>query len=1137
MHLLVRDTRALDDDGTPDDLGQTPADLVVLSFSDADLGALAGAWQAMPGAPGLRLASLGRLRHPMSVDLYLDQVVAGSRCLVVRLLGGMDYWRYGIGEASALCRDRGIALAVLPGDGLDDPRLAALSTIPPDALARLDACFRNGGLANMQRALRLAAHLAGLGPDDGADAQPVPQHGVHTLDLVEDRPLAALVFYRSHLLSADVAPVEALTAALHARGLAVGAMFAASLKSPDCAAWVASSLRAWRPAVVLNLTAFSARADDGPSPLDASGVPVLQAVLAGSSRDAWAASSRGLTQADLAMNVALPELDGRLLTGAVSFKAEGALVPGLQYVRTVHAPDPDGVALAADRAAGWARLAGTPRAMRRVAIVLSDYPGVGGQRGHAVGLDSFASLAAILDDLCAEGYLLLPLPPGEGWGEGVLRADPGTTRPDCTSPVTGPGSAERPPHPNPLPEGKGAARLAHALCHAPALPYLALADYNRLFATLPPATQHAITAAWGAPETDPDVQGGAFTARHLRLGAVTAAIQPDRGRTQDRRADHHDPDRVPRHGYVAFYLWLRGPLDAHALVHLGTHGSLEWLPGKATALSAACLPRALLGGLPVIYPFIVNNPGEAAAAKRRLGAVTIGHLTPPLGAGGAHGEALVLERLIDEYAAADGLDRRRTALLRRDILDRAAATGLLAESGALGDDDDTLARLDAYLCDVKDLQVRDGLHVYGRPPPHRARMLDALRRGSPGADLATLDSCDSAERAALLSALDGRFVPPGPAGAPTRGRADVLPTGRNLTTIDPRAVPTRSAVVLAERAAAELLRRHLQDHGEYPRTLLIDLWGSATMRTGGEDLALALVLMGARPVWDAGSARVGGFEVLPLALLDRPRIDVTLRISGLFRDAFAAQVALFDSVVRAVAAREEAADFNPLAGLADGLRGAALRRATQRIYGAPAGQYGAGSGPGAWLAASAGAYGQDLDGAPDAAGLRARVAAADAFVHQQDHAEADLLDSTEHASHEGGFAAAAAALGAAPALYHLDTSRPGAPRPRLVAEEVVRVVRGRAANPDWIRGMMRHGYRGAAEIARPVEALSAFAETLPIRFDAQFDLLHAATLADPAVDAFLRAANPDARAAMADRFAAAQAAGLWHPRRNMAPGA
>ena len=1146
MHLLVRDARTLDEDGTPGHLGQTPADLVVLSFSDADLGALAGAWQAgawqaMPGAPSLRLASLGRLRHPMSVDLYLEQVVSGARCLVVRLLGGLDYWRYGIEEAAALCRDRGIALAVLPGDGCYDPGLAELSTVPAPALARLDACFRHGGPANMQRAIRLAANLAGLGPDDAGDAVPLPQQGVHSLDLVEDRPLAALVFYRSHLLSADIAPVEALTAALHERGLAVGAIYAASLKAPECAAWVAATLRAWRPAVVLNLTAFSARTDDEPSPLDAPGAPVLQAVLAGSSRDAWDASSRGLTQADLAMNVALPELDGRLLTGAVSFKTEGQAVPGLQYARTVHQPDPDGVALAADRAAGWARLAGTPCGERRVAVVLSDYPGVGGQRGHAVGLDSFASLAAILGDLRDAGYALPPLPLGEGRGEGVCPQAAMPAMADQEGPNRSGFGAERPPHPDPLPEGEGAVFLARRLCLAAPQPYLSLADYCRLFATLPSSIQIAVTASWGTPGTDPDVQADAFTLRHLQLGGLTLAIQPDRGRPGDRRTDHHDPDRTPRHGYLAFYLWLRSVRDVHAMVHLGTHGSLEWLPGKAVALSAACLPRALLGGLPVIYPFIVNNPGEAAAAKRRLGAVTIGHLTPPLGTGGAHGEALVLERLIDEYAAADGLDRRRTTLLRREILDRAATAGLLAESGAApGGPDDDLARLDAYLCDVKDLQVRDGLHVYGRPPPHRARMLDALRRASPGAGPAALDACADAERTALLAALDGRFIAPGPAGAPTRGRADVLPTGRNLTTIDPRTVPTRSAVVLAGRAAAELLRRHLQDHGESPRALMLNLWGSATMRTGGEDLALALVLMGVRPVWDAGSARVSGFEVLPLAVLDRPRVDVTLRISGLFRDAFAAQVALFDAAVRAVAGRDEAADFNPLAGQARGLQGDPLRRATQRVYGAPAGRYGAGSGRDAgtaWLAASAGAYGQGLDGAGDLSGLRDRVRDADALIHTQDHAEADLLDSTEHAAHEGGFAAAAAGLGSRPALYHLDTSRPDAPRPRLVAEEVVRVVRGRAANPAWIAGMMRHGYRGAAEIARPVEALAAFAATLPARFDAQFDLLHAATLGTPEVDAFLRQANPDARAAMASRFAAAQAEGLWHPRRNGPPDA
>jgi len=1083
MHLLVRETRTLDEAEAACDLGQTAADIVVLSFSDADLGALAGAWQAMAGAPGLRLASLARLRHPMSVDLYLEQVLAHARCVVVRLLGGLDYWRYGAEEVAALCRARGIALALLPGDGLDDARLAVLSTVGPDTLARLDACFRYGGPANMVRALRLASHLAGPCADGHEAAEPVPQHGVYALDLVEDRPLAAVVFYRSHLLSADIAPIEALMAALRVRGLAVGALYVSSLKTPDSAAYVAATLRAWRPAIVLNATGFAARQGDAGSPLDAPGAPVLQLVLAGSSRKAWQASSRGLSQTDLAMLVVLPELDGRLLTGAISFKDEEAALPALQYARTVHRPDPDGVALAADRAAGWVRLAQTPRSERRVAVVLSDYPGVGGQRGHAVGLDSFASLDAILHDLRDAGFTTGELP--------------------------------------------YQAALVDALCKAPPAPMLSRAEYAPLFDILPDTVQASMRAAWGDPPAG-------FTLRHLQLGNMTVAIQPDRGGA-DRRASYHDPDQMPCHDYLAFYLWLRHGLDVHAILHLGAHGSLEWLPGKAAALSPSCLPRALSGGLPVIYPFIVNNPGEAAAAKRRLGAVTIGHLTPPIGASAAHGEAVVLERLIDEYASADGLDRRRTGMLRREILERADAAGLLTESGVPRDaaEEDALARLDAYLCDVKDLQLRDGLHVYGRPPPQRDRMLDALRLSNPGANGAGLDASAGAERAALLAALDGRFVAPGPAGAPTRGRADVLPTGRNLATIDPRGVPTRSAVVLAERAAAELLRRHLQDHGEWPRSLVIDVWGSASMRTGGEDLALAFVLLGARPVWDAGSARVSGFEVLPIALLDRPRVDVTLRISGLFRDAFPGQVALFDSVVRAIAERDEAADWNPLAAVAHGLAGEALRRATTRIFGAPAGQYGAGApSGGAYLAASAGAYGQGLEGAPDPAGLAGRVGAADAFVHQQDHAEADLLDSTEHAAHEGGFAAAAAALGGAPALYHLDTSRPDAPRARTVAEEIARVVRGRAANPRWIEGMMRHGYRGAAEVARGIEALHGFAMTLPTRFDAQFDLLFDATLGTPEVDAFLHAANPAARAALAACFADAQAQGLWHPRRN-----
>ena len=1055
MHLLVRETRTLDAEAAAEDLEQSPAELLLLSFSDSDLGAAAAAWEAWPdeARPGLRLVNLRRLRHPMSVDLYLERMLPAARCVIVRLLGGLEYWRYGVDELAAACKTQGIALALLPGDRRDDAALQALSTIELADWATLSACLEQGGAENLRRALALAASLGGVGIRPEVSALTLPMAGTHPVASHEAGwARAALVFYRSHLQAGDIAPVEALAEALAARGLAVRALYVASLKEPGCALFVAEQLDKWRPQVVLNMTAFS-------SPLDAAGAPVLQAVLAGSARATWAASLRGLSGTDLAMHVVLPELDGRLLTTAVSFKQEWAPVAGLEFARTIHAPDADGITLAAGRAAGWARLGATPAGSRVIACVLSDYPG-GGRVGHAVGLDTFASLSAILGAMAADGYRV---------------------------------------------EVPSAATLVQALCLAAAEAVLDLDTYHTLFASLPRAARDAVIRAWGPPEHDPAVTDGAFRLRWLRLGNVVMAVQPDRGSAIDRKAGYHDPDCPPRHAYVGFHLWLQS-LGVHAIVHVGAHGTLEWLPGKSVALSPECFPAALVGGLPVIYPFIVNNPGEAAAAKRRLGAVTIGHLTPPLREAGTHGAASALEIKLDEYAAADGMDSRRLALLKREILERASSDGLLQESGAGPEwsEDDRLARLDAYLCDVKEAQIRDGLHVFGQ--------------GAPG------------EMTGLLAALDGRFVPPGPAGAPSRGRDDVLPTGRNLYSVDPRMVPTSTAVRLAERTASALLQKHLQDNGEYPRTLVLNLWGSTTMRTGGEDLALALVLLGARPEWDLQSGRVIGFEVLPIALLERPRVDVTLRISGLFRDAFALQIELFDAVARAVAERDEAPDWNPLRDTID----------VARIYGPAPGTYGSGVGPllesgrwagrgelgAAYLAGSAAAYGHG------AAAFAARAGAADAFVQVQDHHETDLLEGTEWAGHAGGFASLAASLGAKPALYHADTGKPERPVVRGVADEVVRMVRARAANPEWIAGQMRHGYRGAAEIARALDGLHGHAALLSARFDRQFDLMWDATLGDARVDALLREANKAARDGMAATFEDARRRGLWHSRRN-----
>ena len=1088
MHVIFRESHGLEETETPTDLGQSPADLVVLSFSDSDLGAFAAGWHRGGGPDGrmptLRLANLAALKHPLSVDTYVDQTLSGAKGILIRLIGGVPYWSYGLQSVQALAKARGIALAVLPADGREDARLDEVSTMPVSTLRRLAQLCDAGGAVAAQAALTQLALGAGLyaGPVAGTKALPqvgawTPEQGVTcpatARPLPATRPLVLVSFYRAYLTAADLAPVEALFAALRARGFDVIGLFAPSLKAPDAAGWLARHIRALRPAAIVNATSFSGKGGNGASPLDAGEVPVFQVALATSTRTAWAEAERGLSPADLAMHVVLPEVDGRLFAGVASFKEPGARDADLQFSRHAHRPEPPRIEAIADKILAWTGLAARPVADRRPALVLSTYPGKDWNMAHAVGLDALASAEAILSDLSAAGYAV--------------------------------GEDETPL----------ADRLAQKTVTWP------LAAYRTALARLPEPLKDDLWAAWGAPEDDPDVHDDTFHFAATRRGAALVALQPERGNPVTRDDDYHDLGRTPRHAYVAFYLWLGEQADA--LVHIGAHGTLEWLPGKSVALSDACWPEALIGDLPVIYPFIVNDPGEAAQAKRRIGAVTLGHIPPPLRQSGTPERLARLEALLDEFSNADGLDPKRRDRLQEDIRGEAQALGVeddlgIAEAACPAD---AITRIDRFVCDIKESQFGDGLHVWGREP---------VAAGA----FETAPSC-AAERRALLAALDGRRIAAGPSGSPYRGRADVLPTGRNLYTTDPRAVPTRAAHAQGVKLAEELLRRHLQDEGDWPRGLVVDLWGSATMRTAGEEFAMALHLIGVRPVWDQGSERVSGIDVLPLAELDRPRIDVTLRVSGLFRDVFPTLSAIFAQAVRVLSGRDETADWNPYVTEAAG----------SRVFGPAPGSYGLGMGTAvddygadgrrlageAWLKASAWAFDGEK-ASHDEAGLRARVARADGFVHPQDLAETDLLLAADYATHEAGFAAAQAVTGGQAALYHLDNTDPDRPHVRALSEEIARVVRARAANPAWIAGMRRHGFRGGAEIAATLDHLAAFAHLAGVVPPHLFDLYYAATLGDDDVVGFLDDANPAALAAMRARFAALHEAGLWTTRRN-----
>ena len=1239
MHLLAATPGVVSDGSEAVDLGQTPGDIVVLSAADTELAALAAA-QARAGddAPSLRLANFLQLRHHMSVDVYVESVIAHARLVVVRLLGGAGYWPYGIEQIAAACRRNGTGFAAVPGDDSPDPDLARHGTLPSDDAHRLWQYLVHGGPANADNFLRYAAHLLGR-ETDWSEPAPLMTAGLYWPDTdapdlsvirgfwKPDAPVAAIAFYRALMQSGNTEPVDALIAALRQRGLNPLPVYIQSLKDGVSAGVVERTFADAPPVVILNATGFAVSTPGAArteTPFDAAGCPVLQTVFAATTEAAWSDSDSGLIARDIAMNVALPEVDGRVLTRAVAFKTEARFDDATQTAVVRHMPEAGRIGFAADLAAAWAALARKAPAERRIALVLANYPNRDGRIGNGVGLDTPAGTMVLLRAMKDAGYRIDGLPPD---GNALVARL-----------LDGPTNA-----------GVQARRIEETI---------SLAEYEMFFAGLPKSVRDAVTERWGAPEADPfflpgHTDCGALAIPAFRCGNVAVGLQPARGYNIDPEKSYHDPDLVPPHGYLAFYAWARTQFRADAMIHMGKHGNLEWLPGKSLALSADCFPEAALGPVPHIYPFIVNDPGEGTQAKRRASAVIVDHLTPPLARAETYGPLADLERLVDEYYEAAGVDPRRIELLRDRIVELIRSSGLDLDCGIGADEpaDEALAKLDNYLCELKEMQIRDGLHVFGESPDGELRdaLLVALARlprgdGRDGdasliralaADLgltggedgfdpldcvlgdpwtgptpdalagddawrtngdtverlealalalvggreadpswtatrAVLDSladtiapdvaaCGAAETAGALTALDGRFLGPGPSGAPTRGRPEVLPTGRNFYSVDTRTVPTPAAWTLGWKSASLLIERHAQEHGEWPRRMALSAWGTSNMRTGGDDIAQGLALMGVQPQWDRGSGRVTGFEIMPLDVLDRPRVDVTLRLSGFFRDAFPAQIDLFDSAARAVAALDEPADKNPLAArvaedaaalVADGVdEDTARRRAGHRVFGSKPGAYGAGLQAlidergwdtdadlaRAYLAWGGYAYGDGAEGTAEHRLFEKRLGSVQAVVHNQDNREHDLLDSDDYYQFEGGLTAAVRHLsGEQPAVWHNDHSRPETPKIRSLEDEIARVVRARVVNPKWIAGVMRHGYKGAFEMAATVDYLFAFAATARCVKDHHFDLVFDAWLGDDEVRAFLQDNNPDALRDIADRLLEAQDRGLWRPRSNSA---
>jgi cobaltochelatase CobN len=1257
MHLLTAKPGGFTDDEGIVDLDQSAGDIVILSAADSSLAALATAVESVAqDYPQIRLANWMQLLKPAAFDLYQHKVLDHATVIVVSLLGGQSYWQYACERllewADQTTVEKPRHLILVPGDDSPDPALFEASSAPVEDIQRIWRYLREGGAANNQQLLHFIAARYLHKDYVWREPQLLPRcmlympdssnhHSQATYNEWLDRwqrtnpdgETVLLLFYRSHLQSASTVMFDQLIEALERQGINPLPIAISSLKDPESISLVNALLDQSRAGLILNTTGFASQTVSSPdlaaeptrfqSPFSQS-VPVFQLILSSSTEQDWQSYSQGLRSRDIAMQVVLPEMDGRIITRAVSFKSEAFVAERSEIPVVKYSLHHERAEFVASLANGFLQLAKKPNQQKRIALILANYPTRDGRIGNGVGLDTPASVINILQAMKDSGYPVENVP--ENGNQLII---------ELLGAITN----------NP-----------ETLRQLPCWQSISVEEYLEHFHELPESAQQAVLTRWGDPQQDPKCREQRLMIAGIRLGETFVGIQPARGFNVDLAANYHDPDLVPPHSYLAFYFWLRHQYRVDAVIHVGKHGNLEWLPGKGNGLSNSCWPDIALGPMPHFYPFIVNDPGEGAQAKRRAQAVIIDHLMPPMTRAETYGELTELEALVDEYYQALGMDERREQWLRKEILNLVQKTRVYDEltlSKSAGDDE-VLVQLDTWLCDIKEAQIRHGLHILGELPQTH-KLVDTLvallrlpRGESPQAQgilhslVNDLDLCcdddpfdplnfntdswagkrpgilldvtdsnwrtgadtrerlellaielvssyllnpdvtiqlpqlpatscllehargnlmqalhESAEKeiASLLTGLEGGFIDPGPSGAPTRGRLDTLPTGRNFFSVDNRSIPSVAAWALGKQSAQALIERHLQDHGDYPRQMGLSVWGTATMRTGGDDIAQAFALMGIKPIWAVGSQRVIDFEIVPMMKIGRPRVDVTLRVSGFFRDAFPNVMKLYDAAVVALSTFEEPGGMNSIRTHIDeraseleqqGLDAETARRqASYRVFGSKPGAYGAGLQglidercwetsadlAQAYLNWGGYAYGKDkadADGVEAKQAFSNRLSQLEVVVHNQDNREHDILDSDDYYQFQGGMTNAVTELsGTAPAVYHNDHSNPSQPKVRTLKEELNRVIRSRVLNPKWISAMQEHGYKGAFEMAASVDYLFAYDATTNLIDDYQYALVSDAIVFDQQNQQFLKDNNPNALEEMAERLLEATQRGLW----------
>ena len=1216
--------------------------LFFVTTADTEILAAARASEHMPeGFPQLVCANPAVLDDPAA---FFEKELPEARAVLVRLLGGRRAWPEGLEELRRRCGRLRVPLLAFGGEAEPDAELAALSTVPSGTVLEAFEYLRHGGVRNTENLLRFVADTVLMEGYGFEPASALPEVGVYHPRLPEGaavdelvarhdpaRPTVGVIFYRAHWMSGNTAFVDDLVESLDEAGADALPVYCYSLRAgPDGRVPALEKLKNRVDCLVTTVLAGggsnAADASRSGSPegwlewdvpaLEELGVPVIQGICTTSTREAWLASDSGLSPLDTAWQVAIPEFDGRIIGVPFSFKERLGVDSPVGAPLTLYRADPERTAWLAGLAARFAGLGRSPNQEKKVAILLSNYPTKHSRVGNAVGLDTPASAIRLLDALLRVGYAVEGAPED---GDDLIHS------------LIAAGGHDL--------EFLTAEQLGDAAGRLDAR------RYAEWFDRLPEDLRGKVEEHWGAPPGDLYVDVGDFVVAGLSFGNVFVGIQPPRGFGENPIAIYHDPDLPPTHHYLAAYWWIIEEFGADAIVHLGKHGTLEWLPGKSLGLSPSCAPDAALRDVPLFYPFVVNDPGEGTQAKRRAHATVVDHLIPPMTRAETYDDLAKLEQLLDEYYQVETLDPSKLPAIRVRIWETLRDAELHRDLGVEEQPEefsDFLTHVDGYLCEIKDLPIRGGLHILGETPegePLRHLLASILRLGAgevpglrraagaafgldegvlaenggtkveappglverfPGTVVTASDLLDRLEEAQqallrgmeergwdadsagtvcqetlgfadtgverslrfaadevvprlmrtpeemgnLLSGLGGGYVPAGPSGSPTRGLVNVLPTGRNFYSVDPKALPSALSWEVGQGLADDLLRRYLEEEGRHPETVGIVVWGTAAMRTQGDDVAEILALLGMRPVWNEESRRVVGLEVIPLKELAHPRIDVTVRISGFFRDAFPNLISLLDEAFITVANLDEPDDMNFVKKHAgeERSRGADERRSTTRIFGSKPGAYGAGLLPlmdarnwrtdedlaEVYAVWGGYAYGRGLDGVEAREAMESNLRRTEVAVKNVDNREHDLFDSDDYFQYHGGMIAAVRALtGRDPKAYIGDSADPSRVKTRDLSEEARRVFRSRVANPKWITAMQRHGYKGAFELSATVDYLFGYDATAGVVEDWMYGDVTRKYVLDQQVRDFMQQSNPWALRAISERLLEAAQRGLW----------